>query len=332
MRRILIPLVLLLAAVGAGAWYWTQREAGVPERLELSGNVEIRQVNLAFKVDGRIEELKVDEGDTVTAGQAVAALEKSYFEDDLRQVRAQRDQQEAVVAKMEAGNRSEDIAQARALVAEREATLANAQRTYTRQAELLKSGNTPRRAYDDALAALREAEARLNSARQALGLMEAGFRAEDVAAARAELAEKEAMVAIAERRLADADLIAPNDGTILSRVREEGAIVGAGETVFVLSLTSPVWIRSYVSEPELGFLRPGLTVEIATDLPGGRRYKGRIGFISPTAEFTPKSVETQELRTALVYRMRIVVDDPDGALRQGMPVDVFVPTQPEAGS
>jgi HlyD family secretion protein len=132
--------------------------------------------------------------------------------------------------------------------------------------------------------------------------------------------------------LADADLIAPSNGTVLSRVREAGAIVAPGEAVFVLSLTSPVWVRTYVSEPDLGRVRPGMEVQIETDTRGAKIYTGRIGFISTTAEFTPKTVETTELRTSLVYRLRIVVDDDTGYLRQGMPVTVVTAPPAKEGT
>src|SRR5262249_11958573 len=151
------------------------------------------------------------------------------------------------------------------------------------------------KARDDALALFREAEARLNSARASLRLIRAGARAEDIDAARAQLAEREAAVQVATRQLTDAELTAPGPGVVLSRVREAGAIVAAGETVFVLSLTNPVWVRSYVSEVELGRIRPGMKVSVRTDTPGSPLLKGQIGFISTTAEFTPKSVETREL-------------------------------------
>jgi HlyD family secretion protein len=125
-----------------------------------------------------------------------------------------------------------------------------------------------------------------------------------------------------ERRRADADLIAPNDGIILTRARERGAIVQAGETVFTLTLTSPVWVRTYVNERDLGLIRPGMPASVTTDSAPDRPYPAFIGFISPTAEFTPKTVETRELRTDLVYRLRVVVNNPDAGLRQGMPVTV----------
>ena len=319
-RFLLLGLFALLAG-GAGYWWWT-KEQHSGGALVLQGNVEVRQVNLAFKVAGRIKELLVDEGAAVIEGQKLAALDKVYFEDSLAQARAQREQSAAVLTKMEAGNRPEEIAQAEALVAEREATLANAKVTLDRADKLLKTSVGTQKTYDDAFAIYRQAEAQLKSSRQALHLMKIGFRKEDIDLARAQLAEKDAAVQVAERQLADADLIAPSAGIVLSRVREVGAIVNAGDTVFVLSLTSPVWVRSYVSEVDLGRIRPGQEVELRSDTPGMAPLKGRIGFISTTAEFTPKTVETRELRTALVYRIRIVANDPEGVLRQGMPMTI----------
>jgi HlyD family secretion protein len=324
MKRGLILIGLFLLAAGAaGAWWWVNRQPAVGP-IQLTGNVEVRQVNLGFKVAGRIQRLKVDEGDRIAEGQALAQLEKVYFEDSIAQLAAQRDQAKANLAKMVAGNRPEDIAQAEAGVKEKEATLANAKITFDRADQLLRSSVGTRKAYDDALAAHREAEARLNSAREALRLMRAGFRVEDIDAARAQLADREAALQVAQRQLADSDLIAPSQGVVLSRVREVGAIVAAGETVFVVSLTNPVWVRSYVSEMDLGRVKPGMEVSVKIDTPGAPLLKGRIGFISPTAEFTPKTVETQELRTALVYRIRIIVPDAGDILRQGMPVTISV--------
>jgi HlyD family secretion protein len=320
--RLLAGGVLTLLAAGAAWWWFTPTTT--PSLLVLAGNVEVRQVNLGFKVGGRIQQLKVDEGDTVTEGQSLATLEKVYFEDTIAQLTAQRDQAKANLAKLEAGNRPEEIAQAEANMHEREATAANTQIALQRAEQLLNSAVGTRKAKDDAEAAYREAEARLNSAREALRLMRAGSRAEDIDAARAQLDEREAALTVAKRQLADAELLSPSQGVVLSRVREAGAIVAAGETVFVLSLTNPVWVRSYVSEIDLGRIAPGMEVAVRIDTPGAPVMKGRIGFISTTAEFTPKTVETRELRTALVYRIRIIVGGHADRLRQGMPVTISV--------
>ncbi len=132
----------------------------------------------------------------------------------------------------------------------------------------------------------------------------------------------------AETALADTAIAAPADGTILTRIREPGAIVGAGASVYTLALDRPVWVRAYVAEPDLGRVHPGQRALVYTDSRPDAPYPGQIGFVSPTAEFTPKSVQTTELRTDLVYRLRVVVGEPDDGLRQGMPVTVRIPPTP----
>ncbi|MGO9483461.1 MAG: secretion protein HlyD [Rhodomicrobium sp.] len=329
-RRILLLALLIAAGAGGYWWFFLHKSAGGP--LVLQGNVEVRQVNLGFKVAGRIEKLNVDEGDVVSAGQTLASLEKVYFTDALAQARAQRDQMAANYEKLRDGNRPEEIAEAKALVAEREATLTNARLTLKRAQSLLTSPAGSEKAFDDAQAAERQDDALLNSAREALRLQEAGFRKEDIALGKGQLDERNVAVEVAQRNLTDADLIAPSKGTVLSRVREVGAIVAAGESVYVLSLTTPVWVRTYVSEPDLGRIHPGQEVQVKTDTLGGKTFAGKVGFISTAAEFTPKTVETTELRTSLVYRLRIVVDDDTGFLRQGMPVTVVTEPAPKEGT
>ncbi len=138
----------------------------------------------------------------------------------------------------------------------------------------------------------------------------------------AKLAEAEAALALAETNLKDTVIYAPTDGTILTRIREPGTIVKEGDPVLSLSILSPVWVRAFIAEPGLGMIYPGMKADIYTDTPDGKVYHGHVGFISPTAEFTPKTVETTDLRTDLVYRLRIIADNPDKGLKQGMPVTV----------
>jgi HlyD family secretion protein len=324
-RRILPRFVALLAivgAAGAGAWYYFDHREKDEGRLVLQGNVDVRQVNLAFKVEGRIETLAVDEGDTVKPDQILATLDKRYFDDELRLARARRDNQKAALARLEHGSRPEEIAEARASLAERQAAMENARLALQRREALMKKGSVTREEYDNARTTYKEAEARTHTAEEAFRLAEIGPRQEDIEAARAQLRAEEASVSQAERKLGDSDLIAPGAGEILTRARERGAIVSPGETVFTLTLTSPVWVRTYVNETDLGRVQPDMPAYVRTDSASSKTYRGHVGFISPTAEFTPKSVETRELRTDLVYRLRIVVENPDGGLRQGMPVTV----------
>jgi HlyD family secretion protein len=175
---------------------------------------------------------------------------------------------------------------------------------------------------DDAQARAREAVARLNSAREQLKLLESGFRVEEIAQSKAEVGRAEAALQAAELRLQDTVLQSPAEGVVLTRAQEPGAIVQPGATVLTVSLKQPVWVRAYIPEPDLGRVHPGLKVEVTTDTRREKPYRGQIGYISPRAEFTPKNVETPGLRTSLVYRLRVVVEDPDEGLRQGMPVTV----------
>lgn len=331
MRRRL-PILAILILLGAGVAFWAfdlQTRLGFgqahPEMLTLYGNVDIRQVELGFRVPGRIAAMGPEEGDRVAPGAVLASLDPRPYQDDLHLARAGVARQAANLAKLEAGTRPGEIAQARALVAEREAVLANAQRVFERQERLIRTGATTQQALDDARALKDEAEARLVSVQRALDLALDGFRQEDIAAARAALDSARAGQAAAETTLSDAELQAPAGGVVLSRVREPGAIVAPGETVYTLSLEAPVWVRAYVPEPSLGLIHPGMRAEILTDSRPEAPYHGQIGFISPVAEFTPRSVETPELRSDLVYRLRVVVEDADQGLRQGMPVTVRLP-------
>lgn len=140
--------------------------------------------------------------------------------------------------------------------------------------------------------------------------------------AQAQVLSAEARLQKAVTNLQDTEILAPSDGIMLTRVREPGAVVAAGEAVYTLALDSPVWIRAYIDEPNLGRIYPGQRARVKTD--SQREYKGHIGFISPQSEFTPKTVETTQLRTDLVYRLRVIVDNPDKSLRQGMPVTVYL--------
>ncbi|MGF6177518.1 secretion protein HlyD [Ensifer sp. 4252] len=327
-RKALIPVVVLAGAVAAGWWFelpsrlgWTeQRPASV-----LYGNVDIRQVSLGFRVSGRIDKLTVDEGDPVKAGDVLGSLDATPFQQAVDAAEADFGALRANLEKLKAGARKTEIAQARALHEERLADLQNSELAYERARQLRPNGTISQANLDEASAARAAAAARATSAREALALLEEGSRVEDIAAATAQVQAAEARLASARTSLSDTQLLAPSDGIVLSRVREPGAMIAPSDTAYVLSLNEPVWVRAYVAEPDLGRVHPGMKVEIISDTAPDRPYAATVGFISPVAEFTPKSVETPELRTDLVYRLRIVVTNPGEDLRQGMPVTVRLP-------
>ncbi len=332
-RSIVLLLVLIAPALvvwGGMKWAESRRES---RQLILQGNVDIRQVELGFRVGGRIAEMKAEEGDAVKKGDVLAMLDDAPFRHEVAAAEAQGLKAEADAQKLAKGNRPQEVAQAQAALAEREAAYTNAKRLSARQKLLLSSGAVSAQAFDDAASAEKAALAQREAAGQALKMSEEGFRPEDISAGRALLDAAQARIAAAKTALADTSILAPEDGIILTRVREPGAIVAAGATVYALSLTRPVWVRAYVAEPDLGRIRPGMRVRVETDTDTLPPFEGQIGYIAPQAEFTPKNIETKELRTDLVYRVRITVEDKEGRLRQGMPVTVTIATdqpQPES--
>jgi HlyD family secretion protein len=324
-KRFFFIVIILAVAIFAGWKLASNRSRTDPNELNLSGNVDIREVVLGFRVPGRVAEMLREEGDAVSGDEILARLDPEPFERELEEAQAQLAAATARLQMYRAGYRQQEIDQAAAVLNERRVTFENARMLFERHRELAKTQVISEQDRDDSEARFREAEARLKSAGEQLNLLKAGFRAEEIAAAEAEAQRAEAGVRRAELRLRDATLRAPENGIVLTRVQEAGAVVQAGAPILTLSLISPVWVRTYIHQPQLGRVRPGMAVQVFTDSRPGQPYKGQIGYISPRAEFTPRNVETEELRTSLVYRMRIVVEDRGGELRQGMPVTVRVP-------
>jgi HlyD family secretion protein len=322
MKKRMILFALILLAVG-GAWFgYKQWASQKPDSLKIQGNVDIRQVNLGFRVGGRIQQIRFEEGDAVRAGDLIALLDEGPYQDLVNLAKAQLAQSTANLAKAINGPRPQEIDQARAQVAQAQANVENADLTFQRESELRKTNAISKQEFDNATAARDANRAQLRSAQANLALLQAGSRQEDIDAARAQVQHDKANLETAELNLSDCRLLASADGVIITRALEPGAIVAAGTTVYSLCLYSPVWIRTYVDERDLGRIYPGMKALVYTDTNPEKPYQGQIGFISPVAEFTPKTVETRELRTDLVFRLRVVVQHPDRYLRQGMPVTV----------
>jgi len=321
MKKILRAIITLAVLVAAGAVviYFKQEKNSAP--FTLFGNVDIREVDLGFRVSGKLLHMRFEEGDSVKKGDILALLDDEPYRNQLAVAAARVAQAEAQLQKFESGSRPQEILVAQAKVEEAEAVYNNALREYNRQKALLSTNATSRKSLDLARASHDEAQARLHSARESLALIQEGFRSEDILISRKNLQEAKAQYDVAKTVLDDTVLAAPNDGILITRINEPGTIVGAGAPVYTLSLCDPVYIRAYVAEPDLGKVAPGTKVEITTDSTD-TVYSGTIGFISPRAEFTPKNVETADLRTDLVYRLRIVAADSDNGLRQGMPVTI----------
>jgi HlyD family secretion protein len=322
--KIIARIGVASAAAVLAVWGVTRISAnrkGAEARI-LYGNVELRQASLSFNNSERIETVLVDAGDAVTKGQVLARLETGRIAPLLSQARAQAEAQAQVVLRLRNGSRPEEIALAKANADAAEIAAADAKKRYERLYVLRDSSGVSAQDLDSAKAAADEAAAQALASRKNYELVLAGPRAEDVAQAEATLGALQAQAALLEKQLADAELASPSDGIVRTRVMEPGEMASPLKTVLVLALTEPKWIRTYVGESRLGLLKPGMEVKVTSDSFPGEPVSGTVGTISSVAEFTPKTLQTPDLRTSLVYEVRIVVKDPENRLRLGMPVTI----------
>ena len=320
-------LVMLIIALSFGVWWWLHGR-GAPGALTLYGNVDLRQVDLAFNNSERVTEVLVKEGDHVTPGQVLARLDTGRLQPQLEQAEAVGDAQASAVERLQHGSRPEEVAQARANLAQAQADAATADAKGRRVQDLWDSSQgkaLSRQDLDDARGAAQAADARVTAQQKAVELQVLGPRKEDVTQAEAQLRADRAQIALLQRQVSDAVLIAPTKGVIRSRVLEPGDMASPQKTVFSLAILDPKWVRAYVSEPDLGHVRQGERATVTVDAFPGRSFSGWVGFISPMAEFTPKTVQTEDLRSSLVYEIRVFVDDPRDDLRLGMPATVALP-------
>lgn len=316
---VIVPLALLI--VIALLWRGEDRaEAGAD--VALYGNIEIREAQLAFNASEHIKDILVEEGDRTTQGQLLARLHTELLEAQLAEARAGLEAQQQLLNKLRAGSRPEEIHKAEAeLVAARaraKAAMDNAKRTV----QLLKEKMASPADAENSRSLADAAQAQAEAAKQGLALLKLGPRQEDIAIAYAQLAQREAARVAAQQRLDDANLYAPANGVIRNRILEPGDMAFPQTPVLTLALTDPVWVRAYLPESMLGRVKPGVVATIRSDSYPDKDYQGWLGYISPTAEFTPKTVQTPELRTRLVYSIRVFACNPEDELRLGMPVTV----------
>jgi HlyD family secretion protein len=317
---------LAVAAIGAVIWLAVQRLEATAPPGTLYGNVEIRQVDLSFNAEGTVISMPKREGDRVKQDETIAGLDPATYQSAYDLAVARRDAAQAQLDVLLAGTRPEEIDEARANLAAAQASLADAEVSFERQKGLAATNATTRQLLDDARMALDAGRARMDQMQASLTKAVNGPRAEDIAAARAQLRAAEATVDLAHTQLARTKLIAPADGTIMTRVIEPGTVVLPAANVYSMALDDEVWVRAFAPEPLLARVAPGTEVTLTSD-GTHKSYRGRIGYVSPAAEFTPKTVETPELRTQLVYRLRIRVENADDGIRQGMPVTITLPAE-----
>jgi HlyD family secretion protein len=310
-------------AVAAVVVTWLLRDRGAATPIVASGTVEITEADLGFQRPGRVDSIAVHEGDRVAAGAALAWLDSDELTAERHAAASQQASAAARLAELEAGSRSEDIAQAREALRAATDRESNASREAARAERLFEGGAISERQRDAAATALELAQADRAAAAERLQLVEAGPRTEQIAAQRALVAQAAATVARVDAALDQTTVRAPFAGRITIRHREPGETVAAGAPI--LSLTDPKdrWVRIYVRGDEVGRLALGQTATITADAFPDRTYAGVVTFISDEAEFTPRSVQTTEERVKLVYRVKVrITGDEAFDLKPGLPADV----------
>jgi HlyD family secretion protein len=325
-KKIIIVAVVALSTIAAAVWYAMRAPAG-SDGLVLYGNVDVRQVSLAFNGSERIASLAVQEGDRVRAGQVLGRLDTTTLRLRITQARAQAEALRQTVARLRAGSRVEEVGQARAQTAAAQAE-ADVAKQHLDRLQTLGRGTVGRAVslqdIDDAAARSKAAQAQLEGARKSQQMVQTGPRKEEIAYAEAQLDAALAQTAVLAQQLEDAELRAPIDAVVRARLMEAGDMTTPQRPVYTLAITDPKWVRAYVREADLGFVKPGMPASIAIDSLPGQTITGKVGYISSVAEFTPKTVQTEDLRTSLVYEVRVLAEDKDDRLRLGMPATVHI--------
>jgi HlyD family secretion protein len=333
--RIILPLLVLIIGI-AGYVSFHDRENG--STLSVSGNIEVDEAQMSFKIPGRLEKRLVDEGDSVTAGQLIATLDTADQKIATAWAEAALAQAQAHLAELEAGSRSQEIEGARAerdraLAAEKTAAaqLSQAKDDFTRYAALFREGGISQKEYDlyntRYIAAQNnrtEAQARIKSATEQLNLLQAGPRKETIDQARAQVQVATESLNQARQQEKYTELYAPMDGIVLSKAAEPGEYLNPASPVVTIGDTAHPWLRAYIREKDQGRIRLNGKADVTTDSYPNKTYPGRISFLSSQAEFTPKAVQTFEERVKLMYRIKVQLENPRGELKPGMPADAVI--------
>lgn len=323
-----LPAIVAVAVLAAAC------AAGEPaSSVRVSGHVEATEVQVAGEVGGRLVDLRVEEGDAVTEGAVIAVLDTRDAQIQLDRVRAERDAADAQVRLLRAGARPEEIRQAEAQeqaavtdVAAAESERRSAELDLERFESLLRANAGSRKQRDDAqsrVEVMRErvqgANGRARAAREAVARLRSGARVQEVDAARARVAAIDAQIAALEKAQNDATVRAPVAGVVTLKLADEGEMLPPRTPIVVITDLQHAWANLFVPEPVMPRLKLGQPATLRND--AGGTTAGKVTFISPRAEFTPRNVQTADERSKLVYRIKVAVDNSSGVLKQGMPVD-----------
>jgi len=328
-KKVIAIVLVVIAAIVISFWAWKYtNKKQLDNNLTLYGNVDIRQVSLAFEQSGRIQKLLVQEGDKVKEGQLLATLNTNALQIQAKQAQAQLKAQQEAIVKQEVGARPEEINQAKAQLASTQADLDKANKNLQRLQILVSSTDgraISQQELDYAKSNQHSAEAAVRERQANLELIIKGARKEDREATKAQYDVTKANLDLINYNLTQAELKSPVNAVVRARLQEVGDMTTAQKAVYTLALTDPKWVRVYVNEQDLSSIKMGAKAQVIRDSDPNQPINGKIGYISSVAEFTPKTVQTEEIRTTLVYEVRVYVNDPNDQLKMGQPVTVKVP-------
>lgn len=313
------PVAALLAAALLGLSC-----AGDSGRVRGSGTIEMDEVDIASMVGGRVLELRVDEGDTVRAGDTLAVLDRGEVAAEMLSQAARAQSAEAQYRDLASGARPAEVMTARADLAAAEAAARLAESEFARAERLVAENAIAPADVDRARATRDAARARVGAARERVTLLEQGFRRQQIAAARDAASAASAQLAGARSRLGELVLVAPSDGVVLLRNLEPGEIANPGAPVLTLGNPDRLWMRVYVAAPKLGAVRLGAPAEVVSNAFRGRRFSGHVVEIANRAEYTPRAALTEEEQANIVFGVKVVLDPTGGALKAGLPADAFI--------
>lgn len=327
-KKPVLIIIPVIAIVGVTAYFHvsTSRNRQPETTLALSGNIEAHESMVGFKVQGRLSELPVEEGQLVKAGDLIAQLDQSDYQQQVNIDEAVVHSREAELKLSLSGSRIQEKKSAEQSVVDAQAALELTKADFQRYQALYEKDEIAAQLRDTYAANLKRAQATYERARQNYAMVMEGVRKEQIAINQASVRTARQSLELSRIRLGYTRLLAPTSGVALVRHAETGEIMAPGTPVVTIADLDHLWMRAYIRETDIAKVRLGQSATITCDTYPGKRYTGRVSFISSQAEFTPKSVETHKERVTLVYRVKIDLDNTNHELKPGMPVDASIET------
>jgi HlyD family secretion protein len=321
MKKIIFSVVAILAFVLSGC------NSNDKDHIKASGNIEATNIIVSSQVSGKISDLLKDEGDSVNKGDTVVIIDTETYELKFKEALASLEYAQAQFNLIKKGARKEDIKQAEENLKQAQVTFDLAEKDKVRMENLYQAKSITKKQYDDAIANYDITQARLKSAKENLEKVKNLSRPEELQQAEANFNRASANVSLIKKNLNDCYVTSPSSGFITKKFIEIGETAGMMTSLFQVADLSSVDLVIYIPETELGLVKLGQKADITVDTYPDKTFWGKVIYISPQAEFTPKNIQTQEERTKLVFAVKIKIENSDFKLKDGMPADAMIITK-----